>query len=107
MPATNTRTDRGGYESPINYNVPVEGSSWIAVWVFEHRQGDRIRFAHSSPVHIEIPGKPLQPRRQEVEYLVQRMKQELARNEQTLRPVSLKEYRDALRKYEQFAREAK
>jgi hypothetical protein len=107
LPAKNTRTRCGGYKSTIECNVLIGGSSWIAVRVFEDRPDGRIRFAHSSPVHVEIPGKPLRPRREEVDYLVRRMKEELARNGQVLQPTSLEEYRDAIGYYKRFATEAR
>ena len=55
IPAANRKTERGGYESPIDAAVELDGSSWIAVRVFEDRPDGRIRFAHSSPVHVEVP----------------------------------------------------
>lgn len=103
IPAANRRTDQGGYESPIETGVKLDGSSWIAVRAFEDRADNRIRFAHSSPVHVEVPGKPLRPRRQEVDYLIRRMKEEVERNENVLPPEALEEYREALRAYEQIA----
>jgi len=99
----NRRTERGGYESRIATNVALEGSSWIAVRALEDRPDGRIRFAHSSPVHVEVPGKPLRPRREEVEYLVGRMKEELQRNQDVLGPDALEEYRRALRQYQELA----
>ena len=103
--AANRKTERGGYESPIAADVELStaGSCWIAVRVFEDRPDGRIRFAHSSPVHVDVPEKPLRPRREEVEYLIRRMKEELKRNQGTLRPEDLKEYREALEVYQQIA----
>ena len=103
----NRKTDRGGYESPIAATIELEGSSWIAVRVFEDRADERVRFAHSSPVHVSMPGKPLRPRREEVDYLVRRMKEELERNKEVLRPEGLAEYREALRAFEKLAAEAR
>ena len=103
----NRKTERGGYESPIAATIELEGSSWVAVRAFEDRPDKRIRFAHSSPVHISVPGKPLRPRREEVSYLVRRMKEELERNKGVLRPEGLAEYREALRVYEELAATAR
>ncbi|OHB82450.1 MAG: hypothetical protein A2V98_19945 [Planctomycetes bacterium RBG_16_64_12] len=98
--AANRKTERGGYESPVEASVELEGSSWIAVRAFEDRDDKRVRFAHSSPVHVDVPGKPLRPRREEIDYLIRRMKEELERNQDVLTPEGLNEYREALRGYE-------
>jgi hypothetical protein len=103
----NRKTALGGHESPIDAAVEVDGSSWIAVRVFEDRADGRIRFAHSSPVHVDVPQKPLRPRREEVDYLIRRMKEELERNKDVLRPEDLEEYREALRAYEETAATAR
>lgn len=103
----NRQTGRGGYESPIDAEVGLDGSSWIAVRIFEDRPDERVRFAHSSPVHVEVPGRPLRPRREEVAYLVRRMKEELKRNQGVLRPEGLDEYRRALAIYEEIANKAR
>ncbi|MGB2824207.1 MAG: CehA/McbA family metallohydrolase [Phycisphaerae bacterium] len=103
----NRRTDRGGCESPIETSVKLTGSSWIAVRAFEDRPDGRVRFAHSSPVHVEVPGRPLRPRREEVDYLLGRVSQELQRNRPVLRPEGLEEYAEALRIYGEIARHAR
>ncbi|MCA9024794.1 MAG: CehA/McbA family metallohydrolase [Planctomycetaceae bacterium] len=92
------------YESPwihrakIDVEVPVDGSSWIAVRCFASKQLGRrhkLMFAHSSPVHIEMPGKPLRPRKIETDYFVRRMREEIERNLDRLRPDELAEYERA------------
>jgi hypothetical protein len=106
LPAKNTPTDRGGYETPFECRVPLDRSAWLAVRAFEDRPDGRVRFAHSSPVHVEMSGKPLRPRREEVAYLVRRMREELTRNESLLKTESLEEYRQALQTYQQIAETA-
>jgi hypothetical protein len=100
-------TKTGGYESRLSADVELSGSGWIAVRAFEDRSDRRIRFAHSSPVHVEVPGQPLRPRRDEAEFLVRRMKEELARNQGVLPPESLREYRRALAAYQEIAQRAR
>jgi hypothetical protein len=58
-------------------------------------------------VHVAVPGEPLRPRREEVDYFIRRMKEELERNEDVLRPEALHEYREALRTYEDIAARAR
>jgi hypothetical protein len=58
-------------------------------------------------VHVEVPGKPLRPGRQEIEYLVGRMKEELDRNRGVLGPDELAEYEKALSAYRRLAEHAR
>ncbi|MCA9078277.1 MAG: CehA/McbA family metallohydrolase [Planctomycetaceae bacterium] len=92
------------YESPwiwrakIDEEIPIDGSSWVAVRCFANKQIGRrhkLQFAHSSPVHIEMPGRPLQPRKIETDYFVRRMEEEIERNRDKLRPDELAEYEKA------------
>jgi hypothetical protein len=103
----NNQTKRGGFRSPFDLTLPLTGSSWIAVRVFEKRADHRIRFAHSSPVHIDIKNKPLRPRQAEVGYLVQRMEEELENNRSVLKPAQLDEYKEALEVYKEIAKTAR
>jgi len=107
LDAANRKNDSGGYQSPIHAAVELDGSSWIAVRVFEDRADGRIRFAHSSPVHVDVPGKPLRPRREQIDYLVRRMEEELKRNRDVLPPEGLEEYRDAFLAFQAIAAEAR
>ncbi len=99
----NRATDRGSYESPIDVAVPIDGSSWVAVRCFEERPGGRIRFAHTGPFHVDVPGKPLRPRRAEVEYLIRRVEAQIERSAGVLPGPAIDEYREALRAYRAIA----
>ncbi len=90
---------KGGYASPFEASVRIEGSSWIAVRCFEDRPDRRVRFAHTAPWHVEVEGRSLRPRREEVEYLVSRVEAELKRHAGVLPEPALEEYRDALKAY--------
>ncbi len=103
----NTTNSTTAYETELDVTIPVSGSTWLAVRCFETARDRRERFAHSSPTHIDIAGKPLQPRRVEVEYLVARVKEELARHEGVLDAAALSEYRAALEVYQGLLRDAK
>jgi len=96
-----------GYTSRIDEELKIDESSWIAVRCFEDRPDKRVRFAHSAPFHIDVPGKPLRPRRVEIEYLIKRIETELARNAEVLPPAALEEYQRALRIYQEIARNAR
>jgi hypothetical protein len=102
----NKKRDSGGFNSAIQINLKIEGSSWVALRCFEKR-GERFRFAHSSPVHFQVDGKPLRPRRAEVQYLIRRMEEEIARNANVLKPAELDEFRRALEIYQRIAKTAR
>ena len=67
---------------------------------FANRRDQRQRFVHSGPVHIEIAGSKLRPRREEAEYLLKRVRDEITRHEGILGEEALEEFRKAARFYE-------
>jgi hypothetical protein len=93
------RQEDGSYRTPIACSLAAEGSSWFAVRCFEKREDGRVRFAHTAPWHVEVPGRPLRPRAEEVEYLVKRVEAELERHAGALPDAALEEYREAARIY--------
>ena len=102
-----TATDSRGFETPIDETVEIDGSSWIAVRCWATTADGRVRFAHTSPVHIDVANRPLRPRRREVEYLVQRVETQIERNESVLPAAAMQEYRAALKAYEKLLSEAR
>lgn len=119
IPPENRPTDRQAYESSIEARIPIDGSSWVAVRCFG-RETDRVavpkpgepavrrlRFAHTGPFFIDVPGRPLRPRRVEVDYLIHRVQAELDRSERLLPPPAVEEYREALRIYKKIAETAR
>jgi len=105
-PPANEPRQPAGYVSRFEADVTIERTSWLAVRAFEGREGGRWRFAHTAPFYLEVAGHPLRPRRMEVEYLVERIRQELRRNEGVLSAAALAEYRQALAAYEKLLEEA-
>src|SRR5947209_315280 len=103
----NRRTTAGAFESPLDARIPIEHSSWIAVRCFEDRADKRVRFAHTGPCHIEVADKPLRPRREEVEYLINRVEDQITRSADVLPKAALNEYREALRTYQEIAKMAR
>jgi hypothetical protein len=103
----NRRTERGSHESPFETSLTIEGSSWIAVRGFEKLEDGRERFAHSAPFYVDVPGKPLRPRRFEVDYLVRRVETQIARSSGLLPAPALDEYRAALKAYRKVAETAR
>ena len=103
----NRKAGGGGYESALDARLKVEGSSWLAVRCYEEHADGRIRFAHTAPWHVEVAGKPLRPRKAEVEYLVKRVEEQLKRSAGVLPEAALAEYRAALRAYKALAKSAR
>jgi hypothetical protein len=103
LPLANAQTSKGAYRNPIDTRMTLPGSSWIAVRCFEQRPAGRVRFAHTNPVHVDVAGKPLRPRREEIEYFVHRMEEEIARNKSVLSRAAMDEYREALRTFRNIA----
>ena len=93
----------GGFHTSIATIVSLRQSGWVAVRVFEANASGRVRFAHSSPLFVDLPGRPLLPRREEIDYLVQRVRGEIARSADVLSPAALGEFREALAFYERLA----
>ena len=105
----------------LRFSHGLTRSSWVAVRLFEYRdvesmtqedskrtefvKSERIRYAHTAPVYIEIDG-PIKPRQREVNYFIQRMEQEIARNTGVLADDEVAEYRKALEIYQKIAERA-
>jgi hypothetical protein len=103
----NRTTAQGAYESPIDVAIRLDGSSWLAVRCFEDRPDGRVRFAHSGPFFIDVTGRPLRPRKAEVEYLIRRVQAQIDRSADVLPATALDEYREALRIYRTIAETAR
>jgi hypothetical protein len=98
----NRKTAAGAHESSFDTEVTVDRSGWLAVRCWEERPGGRFRWAHTAPWHIEVPGRPLLPRREEKEFLVERMAIEIARSRGVLPPEAQAENERALGAYQQL-----
>lgn len=103
----NRPIDRGSFESPVEVSLPIDATSWVAVRCFEDRPDGRARFAHGAPFHIVVPSRPLRPRKEEVEYLVRRVEEQITRSVGFLPDPALDEYRAALRAYRAIAATAR
>jgi len=94
------RSATGAYQAEFDHQVTCRGTSWIAVRCWEPRGSGRIRFAHTGPWWIEVPGKPLRPPREELEFLADRVRAQIGRNKDVLSPQALEEYHEALRYFQ-------
>ena len=100
------KLDNGAYRYEFNYEHPISDSSWMAVRAFSET-GGRVRFVHSAPVHVDVPSRPLRPKRREIRYFVRRMEEEIARNRSVLDTESLAEYQKALETFRQLEKTAR
>jgi hypothetical protein len=91
----NRATASGGFSSPIREAYDRSASHWIAVRCWEDRPDHRPRFAHTAPVFQDVPGKPVRPLKAELDFLLKRVEDELARNTGILPEPALEEYREA------------
>lgn len=103
----NRRTEAGAYESRFEASFATDSSTWLAVRCFEDREDGRVRFAHTGPFHVQIRDRPLRPGKHEVEYLIERVRREIARGEGVLPEEALAEYREALATYQEIAETAR
>jgi len=102
----NKKTAAGSFENALTTTFNPKTTSWLAWRCFEKRPGDRFRFAHTAPWHFEVPGQSLRPRRAEADWLVSRVKEEIARSQGVAPEGLIDDYRHALEVYEQRARTA-
>jgi hypothetical protein len=102
-----TTSPSGVSFATLDETVSVDGSGWLAVRCFEARPDKRVRFAHTAPVFVDVPRKPLAPKKAEVEHFVERIERELARHKGVLNADALDEYREALAIYRELLARAK
>ncbi len=77
-------------------------SSWLAARCFEKEIPGNVSFAHTGPVYLTVGEQKITPRKNEAAYLVRRLRDEIERNKQILKPDALAEYEEALRVYQKI-----
>lgn len=90
----------------LTIRVDVRSSTWFVVRCYESLPDGRERFAHSAPIFIDVPGKPLRPKKAEVEYLISRVKSQIERSGSVLSRPAMDEYHEALAAYEELLKTA-
>ena len=81
------------YTSRIDATIRAKDSGWVAVrCVGRPTEAGGLPFAHTGPWHVRLAGAPLQPRRDEVEFFLQRVEQEIERNRVVLSGEQLADY---------------
>lgn len=97
-----TKTEHGVWEYSISTTASLQNSGWVAVRCFEDLPAEKVSFAHTNPVFMDVIGHPQKPRRRDVEFFVQRMNEEIARNKGVLQDEALSEYHKAKAIYEEI-----
>lgn len=95
-------TEHGVWEYAIRTKAQLQNSGWLALRCFEDLPGEKVSFAHTNPVFMDVAGHPQKPRRRDAEFFVQRMNEEIARNTGVLPDESLSEYHKAKAIYEEI-----
>lgn len=98
----NEKQKTGALDSPIDLKLDLNGSAWVALRCFSEDETGRVRFAHTAPVYFDVPGQPVRPQRATVQYLIQRMEEEIVRNQGVSSEPCVDEYREALKIYQQL-----
>lgn len=96
----NQLTPEGARQSEVAADLPAATSGWICLRCTEDRPDQRLRFAHTAPWWVEVPGRPLRPTQPEKDYLIARVKAEIARSTGILPASALAEYDAALQHFE-------
>ena len=100
-------SENGAFTNELTTRFRPDGSAWVAWRCFEERPGGRIRFAHTAPWHFNVAGQPLRPRRTEADWLVARVKDEIARSRGVVTADLLAHYERALTFYQAVAAQAR
>ncbi len=103
----NNKTAAGAYQTTVSHMVPICESSWIAVRCFEQTKEKRPRFAHTAPWHIEVAHEKIRPRKEEVDFLIRRIQDEISRNKNVLPEAAMMEYQKALNIYKAIGERAR
>ena len=101
------RQPDGTYRVELDTTVSVVGTGWVAVRCFEDVPKNRVFFAHTNPVYIDVPNAPLRPRKKRVQFFVQRMEAEIHRNTGVLPEDAVDEFRYSKKVYEEILRTAR
>ncbi|MFT5494258.1 MAG: hypothetical protein ACI8V5_004660 [Limisphaerales bacterium] len=99
----NTVNSEGAFESAIDFKTKTAESGWFVARCWQIDDDGRFRFAHTAPWRVEIPGKPLRPRKEQIDYLIQRVKDQIDRSKEVLPESAIAEYEEALKFYEDLA----
>jgi len=99
----NRKEQTGAYASRINETFQADGPAWFAVRCFSETEEGRVRFAHTAPFFVDVDGRRILPRPEEIEFLIGRVEKEIERNKGVLSKEAMAEYEQALERYREIA----
>lgn len=100
--AENHKDEHGVYRTRLTQSILPERSGWFAIRFWEASSDGQVRFAHTAPWYVSVDQRPVEPLRHEKAYLVDRMRQEIARSNGVVSAEAMQEYRDALAWYQRL-----
>jgi hypothetical protein len=107
IPLRGKPTTAGAFSAKFSEHLTVSGTSWVALRVWEPRDDGRLRFAHTAPSWFDDARQPLRSRRVEVDWLVERIQQQVESNRGVLPPEAVAEFQQALEFYQRLQAEAR
>jgi len=84
-------------EARFQASVDLSGSGWVAGALLGPASTDASVSPHTAPSFFDVPGQPLKPRREEVDFWSAASEEQIARSGGVLPPEAIAEYRKALR----------
>ncbi|MBD3672295.1 MAG: CehA/McbA family metallohydrolase [Planctomycetaceae bacterium] len=96
------QTDDGAWKIDATTTVTLDDSGWIAVRSIGKQPDGRKRFAHTAPWYVEMAGRPVTPRQEQIEWLIELMEEQIERNRDVLSPEALAEFEQALKAYQKI-----
>ena len=102
----NKKTKSNAFISIIDHKLDIDSSAWIALRCFETEPDKRIRFAHTGAFYIDVEGKPLRPRKEQIGYLIERIETQIKRSTPVLPKEAIDEYKKALEIYKAIEKTA-
>ena len=103
VPAENRRTASGACQTRFSEVIELDRTSWIALRCLQPFSAGRYRFAHTAPWHFQFGDQAIVPRREQINELVKRVKDEISRHQDRLPKDALEEFKQALAIYERIA----
>ena len=98
-------TPEGARRTTFTAKVNMAASGWLCVRSYEEFPAGRLRFAHTAPWHVTVPGKPLRILPAEKEYLVGRVQTEIDRSKVIVSQAAMAEYTAALKHFQNLPEE--
>ncbi len=102
----NHQNARQAYTTSFQQDIVFEESGWVALRCFEPHPGDKVRFAHTAPWHIDIEDRPLYPTPEQIAFLIERSETPRRQFEDLLSAEALAEFDQAAARYRAIQAEA-